>query len=98
MMTLKSCATRTGLGAAARQSATYFKSWSVDVTSAGVVSVSGYADVTAPVLNGTGFVGAALSLTSAAANDLTITWAIAGGLAVASRIAGLLEIVEVLGN
>lgn len=99
MLTLRGIATKTGLGAAARQSWAFHFEYSLDVTSAGVVTISAPVDMLAGgIVTGAAFVGATVTLVTPGANTLDINFNIAGGLTIASRIAALLELVEVLGT
>ncbi len=98
LVTVKAMATVMGLGAAARQTAAFFIQFTASVRSGGTVDVSAVTSVSAPILQGAGFVGATLTVSSVAINTMTMAFTIAGGLTVQSRITALVEMVELLGT
>jgi hypothetical protein len=97
--TVKGCATVTGLGAAARQTIFFNKSFGVSFTSGGVGTLTAVTPVGDDgVVQGAGLVGATLVPTVAAGSILILTFAIAAGLQTQARCLCSLEMSEVLGT
>jgi len=97
-VTVRALATKTGLGGAARQAASFHIEFMVDVTSVGALTISAVTAVVAPILSGAAFVGATLVPGAAGANVLALTFTIGGALTIASRIGATVEFAEVLGT
>ncbi len=97
MVKVRIIATKTGLGAAARQSGGYEYDFTVDCDSAGNLTISALTPLFA-VVTGAAFVGAVVTAVTSGAGALNVTFTIAGGLTIASRIVGYIELVEVLGT
>ena len=97
-ITLRAVATLMGVGAGAKQTAYYHIEALVSVDSVGTVTIVGTTVVVPPILQGATFVAATLVLSSAGADDLTITFTLAGGITASVRIAATIEYVELLGN